>query len=118
MLVQDSCVFYQSHSVYKNFGGVVFEGAEAERLAQSLDAKNRAVILQNHGLLTVGGTVDEVAYLFQLMERLCEIQLKVEAASAAGTLKKVLVTDEAAQYTCEMGEDPVRTLPSPLMSSN
>lgn len=41
------------------------------------------------------------------MERLCEIQLKVEAASIAGTMEKVLVTDAAAKYTCEMGENPV-----------
>src|SRR5256885_9539816 len=31
---------------------------------------------------TVGGTVDEAAYLYTLMERSCEIQLMVEAAAA------------------------------------
>lgn len=107
MLCQDSCVFYNAHTVYNNFGGVVFEGDEAERLAQSVAGKNKAVILQNHGLLTVGETVDEATYLFQLMERLCEIQLKVEAAAANGNLEKVYVKDDAAQYTFEMGQDPV-----------
>lgn len=102
MLVQDSYVFYNSHSVYKNFGGVVFEGAEAERLAKSLDENRRAAILQNYGLVTTGGTVDEVEFLFQSMERLCEIQLEVEAESAAGVMEKVFLTDEAAKYTCEM----------------
>ena len=29
----------------------------------------RAVILQNHGLLTMGKTIDEAAYLFMLMEK-------------------------------------------------
>ncbi|KAF8847754.1 aldolase [Acephala macrosclerotiorum] len=107
MLVQDSCVFYNAHSVYNNFGGVVFQGDEAERLAQSISGKNKAVILQNHGLLTVGETVDEAAYLFQLMERLCEIQLKVEAAAAQGNLEKVFVKDKAAKYTFDMGQDPL-----------
>ena len=30
----------------------------------------RAVILQNHGLLTMGKTIDEAAYLFMLMENM------------------------------------------------
>ncbi|CZR61359.1 related to novobiocin biosynthesis protein novR [Phialocephala subalpina] len=107
MLVQDSCVFYNAHSVYNNFGGVVFEGDVAEQLAQSVTGKNKAVILQNHGLLTVGETVDEATYLFQLMERLCEIQLKVEAAAAQGNLEKVFVKNEAAKYTFDMGQDPL-----------
>ncbi|KUJ19452.1 L-fuculose-phosphate aldolase [Mollisia scopiformis] len=107
MLCQDSCVFYDAHSVYNNFGGVVFEGEEAERLAHSVAGKNKAVILQNHGLLTVGETVDEATYLFQLMERLCEIQLKVEAAAAPGNLEKVFVKEDAAKYTFEMAQDPL-----------
>jgi ribulose-5-phosphate 4-epimerase/fuculose-1-phosphate aldolase len=106
MLTQDSCVFYNAHSVYADFGGVVFEGEEAVKLAQSVAGKNKAVILQNHGLLTVGETVDEAAYLFTLMERLCEVQLKVEAATKEG-LEKKIVGDEAARYTFEMSQDPV-----------
>jgi len=107
MLCQDSCVLYNAHIVYNNFSGVVFEGEEAERLAQSVAGKNKAMILQNHGLLAVGETVDEATYLFQLMERLCEIQLKVEAAAAGGTLKKLFVNDDAAKYTFDMGQDPL-----------
>lgn len=106
MLSQNSCIFYNARSVYADFGGVVFEGDEADKLAQSVAGKNKAVILQNHGLLTVGETVDEAAYLFMLMERLCEVQLKVEAATKDG-LEKVFVKDEAARYTFEMGQDPV-----------
>lgn len=62
------------------------------------------MILRNHGLLTVGSTVDEAAYLYTLMERSCEVQLKVEAAAANG-VPKVYVPDEAAQYTYENGAD-------------
>lgn len=63
------------------------------------------MILRNHGLLTVGSTVDEAAYLYTLMERSCEIQLKVEAAAANG-IEKVYAPDEAAKYTYENGSDP------------
>lgn len=54
---------------------------------------------------TVGGTVDEAAYLYTLMEKSCEVQLKVEAAAANG-IPKVLVSDEAAAYTFKMASDP------------
>jgi len=59
----------------------------------------------DYDLQTVGGTVDEAAYLYTLMERSCEIQLMVEAAAANG-LKKILVDDEAAEYTFRMASDP------------
>jgi ribulose-5-phosphate 4-epimerase/fuculose-1-phosphate aldolase len=108
MLTQDSCIFFNAHSVYADFGGIVFEGDEAQKLAQSVSGRNKGVILQNHGLLTVGKTVDEAAYLFSLMERLCEVQLKVETATREG-LEKIVIGEEAAKYTFEMGSDPVFT---------
>ena len=40
----------------------------------------KAVILRNHGLLTVGRTVDEAAWWFITMERSCQAQLLAEAA--------------------------------------
>lgn len=63
------------------------------------------MILRNHGLLTVGNTVDEAAYLYTLLERSCEIQLLAEAAAANG-LPKVYVPDEAAKFTFESASDP------------
>lgn len=53
----------------------------------------------------MGGTVDEAAYLYTLMEKSCEVQLKVEAAAANGLPKKI-VDDEAAAYTFKMASDP------------
>lgn len=68
---------------------------EAHRVAAALGEKGKGLILQNHGLLTVGGTVDEAAYLFTLMERSCEVQLLVEAAGC----EKRIVDDKDAEYT-------------------
>ena len=51
---------------------------EGKRIAYALgDA--RAAILRNHGLLTVGHTVDEALWLFVSMERSCQAQLLAEA---------------------------------------
>ena len=53
MMTQDSLRFYKSHAVYPQFGGVVFDKEEGQRIASHL-GDGKAIILQNHGLLTVG----------------------------------------------------------------
>ncbi len=58
----------------------MLDPAEGKRIAVALGG-SKAVILRNHGLLTVGHTVDEAAYWFISMERTCQAQL---LASAAG----------------------------------
>lgn len=71
----------------------------------STGPKGKGLILRNHGLLTVGSTVDEACYLYTLMERSCEVQLLAEAAAANG-VPKVYVPEESAKYTFEMASDP------------
>lgn len=63
------------------------------------------MILQNHGLLTVGSTVDEACFLMTLMERACQCQLLAEAAAANGS-PKVVIPEESAKYTFESSSDP------------
>ncbi|KXJ84859.1 class II aldolase/adducin N-terminal [Microdochium bolleyi] len=99
---QDSCTFRGIQHVYESFGGVVLEAEEGERIAAALGEQGRVAILQNHGILTAGGTVDEAAYLFTLMERTCEVQLMVEAAG----LPKTLIGDKEAEYTARVNADP------------
>ncbi|KAK6000450.1 hypothetical protein QM012_003696 [Aureobasidium pullulans] len=106
MLNQDVCYFYgEAQAVYKEFGGIVFNEEEGIKLANALGPKGKGMILRNHGLLTVGTTVDEAAYLYTLMERSCEVQLLAEAACASG-IQKVIVPDESAAYTYKMASDP------------
>ena len=79
-LTQDACAFYGDHAVFDDYTGVVFDLDEGKRIAQAL-AGHKAVILSNHGLLTVGQTsVDEAAWWFIAMERTCQAQLLAEAA--------------------------------------
>uniref|UniRef100_A0A8H7NHW5 Class II aldolase/adducin N-terminal domain-containing protein n=1 Tax=Bionectria ochroleuca TaxID=29856 RepID=A0A8H7NHW5_BIOOC len=89
-------------TVYENFGGVVLEKAEGERIAAVLGDKNRVAILQNHGLLTAGSTVDEAAYLFTSLERTCEVQIMVESTN----LPKKRIGHDEAQFTANVNADP------------
>jgi ribulose-5-phosphate 4-epimerase/fuculose-1-phosphate aldolase len=78
-LTQDACAFYGDHAVFDDYTGVVLDVEEGKRIAHALgDAK--ACILRNHGLLTVGQTVDEAAWWFITMERSCHVQLMAEGA--------------------------------------
>jgi ribulose-5-phosphate 4-epimerase/fuculose-1-phosphate aldolase len=100
---QDSCVFRGIQAVYESFGGVVLEDEESEKIAAAMGDKARVVMLQNHGLLTAGSTVDEAAYLFTLMERTCQVQLLVESAG----LPKRHIGDQEAEFTARINADPV-----------
>src|SRR5438067_1868051 len=67
-ITQDACAFYEDHGVFDDYTGVVYDTAEGDRIAQAL-GKGKAVILRNHGLLTVGGSVHEAAWCLTTMER-------------------------------------------------
>jgi ribulose-5-phosphate 4-epimerase/fuculose-1-phosphate aldolase len=94
-ITQDSCAFYQDHALYDDFTGVVLEIEEGRRIGRALGNK-KACILRNHGLLTVGGTVDEAAWWFITMERSCQAQLLAESAGSP-----VIIADEDASATYE-----------------
>ena len=79
MITQDVCAFYNDHAVFDDYTGVVLDTEEGKRIAHAL-GDNKAAILRNHGLLTVGGSVDEAAWWYISMERSCEVQLMAEAA--------------------------------------
>jgi ribulose-5-phosphate 4-epimerase/fuculose-1-phosphate aldolase len=93
-LTQDSCAFYGDHSVFDDFTGVVLDTAEGDRIGEAL-GQRKAVILANHGNLTVGHTVDEAAWWFITMERTCQAQLLVESANR----EPVLIDHENATKT-------------------
>jgi ribulose-5-phosphate 4-epimerase/fuculose-1-phosphate aldolase len=92
-ITQDSCAFYGDHARFDDFSGVVLDTEEGKKIAHAL-ADYKAVILRNHGLLTVGHTVDEAAWWFIAMERSAQSQL---IAYAAGT--PIPIDEENATLT-------------------
>jgi ribulose-5-phosphate 4-epimerase/fuculose-1-phosphate aldolase len=92
-ITQDVCAFYEDHAVFDDYTGVVLDLEEGKRIAHAV-GDNKAAILRNHGLLTVGRSVDEAVWWFITMERSCQAQL---LASSAGT--PVLIDPEMARTT-------------------
>ncbi|OUL36245.1 class II aldolase/adducin family protein [Nostoc sp. 106C] len=78
-LTQDACAFYQDHTLFEEYRGVVLDTSEGKKIAEALSDK-KAVILRNHGFLTVGQTVDEAAWWYISFERSAQAQLLAQAA--------------------------------------
>ena len=95
-ITQDACYFYEDHTVIAEQGGAVVFDVDAGKEFASKFPTGKAAIHQNHGLFTVGESVDEAAFWFITMERSCQAQL---AAMAAGTPKEI--KPEYAKYTHE-----------------
>jgi ribulose-5-phosphate 4-epimerase/fuculose-1-phosphate aldolase len=78
-ITQDACPFFEDHVLFDDYTGIVLDGEEGRRIAAVLGA-HKAVILRNHGLLTVAESVDAAAWWFIAMDRCCHAQLLAQAA--------------------------------------
>ncbi|MCP3819967.1 class II aldolase/adducin family protein [Streptomyces sp. A3M-1-3] len=78
-ITQDVCAFYEDHALLDGFTGVAVDAEEGRRIATAL-GPHKALVLRNHGLLTVGDSVDAAAWWFIAMERSCQVQLTARAA--------------------------------------
>ena len=94
-LTQDACAFHGRHAVFNPFGGVVLEPEEGKRLVAALGTHS-ALILQNHGLLTVGETIEAAAWRFIAMDNAAHTQLLAEAAG-----KPLPIAPDVAHQTAE-----------------
>ncbi len=95
-LTQDACAFYGDHVVFDDYTGAVLDIDEGKRIAHALGGA-KAAILANHGLLTVGHTVDEAAWWFVTMERTCQAQLLAEAAGTPLPIRSEVAQRTAGQ---------------------
>ena len=101
-ITQDACAFYEDHAVFDDYTGVVYDTSEGDRIAGALGSR-KAAILRNHGLLTVGRTVDEAAWWFITMERSCQAQLMAEAAGKPIHIRH----EDALQAAGQVGQSEV-----------
>jgi ribulose-5-phosphate 4-epimerase/fuculose-1-phosphate aldolase len=60
---------------YHDYEGIALEMDERERMAKDLGKTSKAMILRNHGLLTLGETVREAFSLMYYLDCACQIQV-------------------------------------------
>jgi ribulose-5-phosphate 4-epimerase/fuculose-1-phosphate aldolase len=78
-ITQDDSPFYEDHALLDEFTGRFGDPEEGDRVAAALGS-TKAVIMRNHGLLTVGRTIDEAAWHYLNFERAAQVQLLAMAA--------------------------------------
>ncbi|MEU6664536.1 class II aldolase/adducin family protein [Streptomyces sp. NPDC046727] len=101
-ITQESCAFYEDLALYDAYTGVTVDAEEGRRIAAALGSR-KALVLRNHGLLTVGDSVDAAAWWFLSLDRSAQVQLLAKAAG-----RPVLIDHKAAVATREqLGGDLV-----------
>lgn len=98
IITQDSCAFYNDHVLYDSFNGIVLAEKEGQDIAACLGNK-KAALLVNHGILTVGKTVEEAVFWFLSMEKCCQAQLMADAAAGGRGGETRKIGDEEAAFT-------------------
>jgi ribulose-5-phosphate 4-epimerase/fuculose-1-phosphate aldolase len=86
---QESCLFFEDHALFDDDEVQVQSVEGGKRIAVAL-GQTRAIILRNHGLLTVGDRVDQAVGRFIHMERVAEVHMKARDAKP--------ISAEAARY--------------------
>lgn len=79
-ITQDSCAFHNDIALYSSFRGVVLAADEGIAIAKALGGK-KAALLQNHGLLTCGESIESAVFWFMSLEKVCSSLPTVEVVS-------------------------------------
>lgn len=69
--------------------------------------KKKAALLQNHGLLTVGETIEAAIFWFISLEKCCHAQLMADAAAGGRGGETVKISDEDAAFTYKTIGTPI-----------
>lgn len=89
----EAAVFHERHAVYDSF--VHGEGPNVPR---ALGPSGRALVMRNHGTLTVGGSVDEAVYLFVSLEKVCREQVLARGLAGLQVLDEARARQNAARF--------------------
>ncbi|MDK2768947.1 class II aldolase/adducin family protein [Sphingomonas koreensis] len=81
MPISQTALRFLGRTGYHDFEGPAIDEGERVRLIAALGA-NDALILRNHGLLTVGRSIPEAFLLMQRLETACQIQVAALAGGA------------------------------------
>ena len=104
--------FYQ-RVAYHDYEGIALNHEERERLVRDMGPEHKALILRNHGLLTVGTSVAEAFILMVNLERACRVQLAIQSSGQIAYQVPTEVCElTASQYeTGESSNLPGKTDP-------
>lgn len=107
---QEACIFYGCHEVFDAYDGPFSDDQEAPKVAALLGDRNIAVVLRNHGLLTVGASVGAAAYRFMIFDRSVRVQMLAEASGTPTQIAPEVAARLAIEERhCHEGFEPLLT---------
>src|SRR5438552_2134031 len=77
--ISQHAMMVQQQVAYHDYEGIALEMDERSRMARDLGKTAKAMILRNHGLLTLGETVREAFELMYYLDCACQIQIDAMA---------------------------------------
>jgi ribulose-5-phosphate 4-epimerase/fuculose-1-phosphate aldolase len=95
----------QAMVTYHDYEGVALDLDERTRMERNLGKTSKAMILRNHGLLTLGESVREAFELMYYLDCACQIQVD---ALAGGVDNAILMSEAAAKNAAEQFARPNR----------
>ncbi|HEY6558893.1 MAG TPA: class II aldolase/adducin family protein [Polyangiaceae bacterium] len=78
LIDQTACSFYEDHALVTEYDGVVASKEQATLMCEGIGTK-RVAVLQNHGLITLGNSIEQAVVDMLDLERTCELNLAVLA---------------------------------------
>jgi len=106
ILTQNDTLFYNDHVCYNQFNGVVLDEEEGRNIAEKLGKEKHAVILQNHGLITLQTTIEATVHNFKMLEDTCQCQMLAFSAAAGMGTKPIPISEEEAKNTHDLIATP------------
>ncbi|XP_074085989.1 alpha-adducin isoform X6 [Macrotis lagotis] len=91
---------------YHDYHGILVDDEEKILIQKNLGPKSKVLILRNHGLVSVGETVEEAFYYIHNLVVACEIQVRT-LASAGGPDNLVLLDPGKYKAKSRSPESPV-----------
>ncbi len=95
---------FHQNIAYHDYEGPSLVLDERERLLADL-SDNHAMILRNHGLMTVGRTIPEALIQLYRLERACQVQLDAAAAGTLAVIPQSVVQSSFEQTKTFLSQD-------------
>lgn len=89
----EAAAFFERHALYDSFAH-----GEGTALVQALGHHGRALVMRNHGILTVGKSVDDAVYQFTSLERVCREQIQAQSLGTLTTIDEPRARLAAARF--------------------
>lgn len=96
---------------YHDYEGIALELDERTRLARDLGPTSKAMILRNHGLLSLGDTVGEAFELMYYLDTACQIQVDALAGGrvAVNEIEAAVAAKGYAQFQGPGGNEQLKS---------